>query len=336
MRSFFSALVIIVPLLFQTSLSFAATEITGTVAAKRGDSVQVTFEPHEAAGPAVGDAVSFSKEIPGTGGIRAKAGEGTVTEVDGTTVWVKTIDNRPNLKMDAVIQATGTANLYPVLKKKYDAFKENHDVKILRDLENHALNGNADAQNMVGLIYVYGYGGINRDTTKGMEWYRKATEQGHARAQFHFGVLYDFGQGVERNYTEAAKWYLKAAKQGDADAQNNLGFLYREGQGVEQNRAKAVKWFRKSAEQGSPRAQYQLGFHYEKGLGIHQDVAEAVKWYRKSAEQGYEYAQYNLGRLYESGGDGFSKDINEAINLYQKAAAQKNEDARKALKRLGR
>jgi TPR repeat protein len=55
--------------------------------------------------------------------------------------------------------------------------------------------------------------------------YRKAADQGNARAQFNLGVLYANGQGVAQDYAEAARWYRKAADQGHADAQNNLGLL---------------------------------------------------------------------------------------------------------------
>jgi TPR repeat protein len=37
------------------------------------------------------------------------------------------------------------------------------------------------------------------------------------------------------DYTEAAKWYRKAAEQGDARAQANLGVLYQFGWGVPQD-----------------------------------------------------------------------------------------------------
>lgn len=50
MRFYFSALGIIVTILFQDPFAHAATEITGTVTARRGDSAQVTFQPHETAG----------------------------------------------------------------------------------------------------------------------------------------------------------------------------------------------------------------------------------------------------------------------------------------------
>jgi TPR repeat protein len=370
MRIYFQCTVFAIIALLYIPHTYAATEITGTVTAKRDDSVQVTFAPHDTAGPKIGDKVAFSKEIPGTGGIKAKAGEGTVTGVDGATVWVKTTDNRPNLKMDAVIQATGAADLYPMLKNKYELFKETLDVNILRDLEKHARKGNADAQNIVGVIYVYGIGGVSPESDKGMEllqlavaqghakaefnlgeiyrlgkvvaqdftaarkYYRMSAEQGHAKAQGSLGYMYDFGEGVSEDDAEAAKWYRKAAEQEDLFSISRLGQLYKFGSGVPKNEIEAVKLFRKAAEQGYDFAQDNLGKAYETGEGITQDFKEASWWYLKAAEQGYVYAQCNLGRLYESG-NGVPEDLSEAIKWYQKAAAQKNEDAQKALKRLG-
>ena len=35
-----------------------------------------------------------------------------------------------------------------------------------------------------------------------------------------------YGQGVQKDYKEAVKWYRKAAEQGYAKAQFNLGFMY--------------------------------------------------------------------------------------------------------------
>lgn len=48
--------------------------------------------------------------------------------------------------------------------------------------------------------------------------YRAAAEQGDAQAQFALGLSYFFGQGAEQSYPEAAKWYRKAAEQGLAKA----------------------------------------------------------------------------------------------------------------------
>lgn len=111
-------------------------------------------------------------------------------------------------------------------------------------------------------------------------------EQGDANAQNRLGVMYDYGQGVQQDYEEAAKWYRKAAEQGNDNAQNNLAFLYAKGQGVQQDYTEAVKWWRKAAEQGNDNAQHNLGIRYANGEGVDKNKAWAVYWYAKAAQQG--------------------------------------------------
>jgi uncharacterized protein len=62
-----------------------------------------------------------------------------------------------------------------------------------------------------------------------MAWYRKAAEQGYARAQYNVGVLYHEGKRVSQDDGQAAAWYRRAAEQGHAQAQFNLGVLYASG-----------------------------------------------------------------------------------------------------------
>ncbi len=74
------------------------------------------------------------------------------------------------------------------------------------------------------------------------EW-RPLAEQGDADAQFHLGLMYDFGEGVAQDRTEAAKWFHLAAEQGHAPAQSFLGLLYMwGGEGVTQNYVLAHMW----------------------------------------------------------------------------------------------
>ena len=166
-----------------------------------------------------------------------------------------------------------------------------------------------------------------------VKWYRKAAEQGDARAQCFLGFFYDNGQGVPQDYEEAVKWYRKAAEQGYAKAQYNLGVCYENGLGVPQDYAEAVKWYCKAAEQGDAKAQYNLGVCYYVGQGVPQDYAEAVKWFRKAAEQGDARAQYILGACYYIG-NGVPKNYREAVRRYRKAAEQGHADAIKVLKKL--
>ena len=93
----------------------------------------------------------------------------------------------------------------------------------------------------------------------------------------------EFTQG---NYIEAIKWWRKAAEQGYAKAQTLLGSCYHNGQGVEKSYTEAAKWLRKAAEQGLAESQYMLGSCYYKGRGIEKSYTEAAKWCSKAAEQG--------------------------------------------------
>ncbi len=44
-----------------------------------------------------------------------------------------------------------------------------------------------------------------------MKWYRKAAEQGVARAQYNLGFMYSHSQGVPQDYVQAHMWYNLAA-----------------------------------------------------------------------------------------------------------------------------
>ena len=62
--------------------------------------------------------------------------------------------------------------------------------------------------------------------------------------------MYYKGQGVRQDYQKAFEWYTKAANQGHAKAQFNLGVMYEEGQGVRQDYRKAKERFGLSCDNG--------------------------------------------------------------------------------------
>ena len=156
-----------------------------------------------------------------------------------------------------------------------------------------------------------------RDAAETARWYRKAAGQGHVKAQYNLGVIYDRGYGLAAyEVTEsrpirpldsfpdpggAAPWYRKAADQGHAKAQYSLGVLYDRGDGVSQDLVQAAIWYRKAADRGHAKAQYNLGVMYTLGQGVSQDLVQAAIWYRKAADRGHAKAQYNLGVIYAHG-----------------------------------
>jgi hypothetical protein len=90
-------------------------------------------------------------------------------------------------------------------------------------------------------MYSNGHG-VPKDEAEGVQWYRKAAEQGDAAAQYNLGVMYFEGHGVPKDETEAVKWWRKGAEQGDAGAQHNLGLAYSNGHGVPKDDVLAYKW----------------------------------------------------------------------------------------------
>jgi len=84
--------------------------------------------------------------------------------------------------------------------------------------------------------------------------FRKAAEQGDARAQSSLASMYYNGLGIPKDYKQALYWYSKAAEQGLASAQFTLGLMYAEGVGVPKDNEKALFWYTKAAEQGHPEA----------------------------------------------------------------------------------
>jgi len=131
------------------------------------------------------------------------------------------------------------------------------------------------------------------DYATALREFRPLAEQGNAGAQNNLGVMYEKGQGVYQNDKTALKWYRLAAEQGDAGAQYNLGWMYRRGRGVSQNYKTAVEWYRFAAEQGVADAQTSLGVMYGKGRGVPQDYVRAHMWYNLAASQGDKDATEN-------------------------------------------
>ena len=85
------------------------------------------------------------------------------------------------------------------------------------------------------------------------EW-QPLAEQGDARAQFSFGLLYENGDGVPRDYAKARQWYEKASAQGDGKAQLYLGLQSSFGQGVPMDVVEAYMWYSLAADNGNMHA----------------------------------------------------------------------------------
>lgn len=161
--------------------------------------------------------------------------------------------------------------------------KKSANIYSIDELEPLALQGDASAQNSLGIMYEKGLG-VPQDSKLAVTWLLKAAKQGNAVAQFNLGFMYREGRGTKKNLHKAQHWFHKAAEQGDAYAQSNLGVMYSFGQGVGRNDRVAMDWFHKALENHHSDEQQYLGPKFDIGLEVPVDYKQAAAWYRTAAE----------------------------------------------------
>ena len=88
--------------------------------------------------------------------------------------------------------------------------------------EVYARSGNADAEELIGVMYALGLG-VEKDDVRAFDWYLRASLKGHAGAQSGIGWYYEVGRGMpEPDLVRAYLWYALSAIGGDVDAPDSL------------------------------------------------------------------------------------------------------------------
>lgn len=88
--------------------------------------------------------------------------------------------------------------------------------------EVYARSGNADAEELIGVMYALGLG-VEKDDIRAFDWYLRASLKGHAGAQSGIGWYYEVGRGMpEPDLVRAYLWYALSAIGGDVDAPDSL------------------------------------------------------------------------------------------------------------------
>lgn len=157
---------------------------------------------------------------------------------------------------------------------------------------------------------------------KSANYFQKAAEMNHAKAQYQLAKLYNQGIGVKQNESLYLKWLGKAANAGVQSAvreldslqpqdklklkkakpteSNNLyarGLNYLTGNGVSKDPIKAAQLFMDAAMRNHPKSQYQLGIMYVDGIGLSRDTEKAKQWLGKAASAGLVDARTVLDSL---------------------------------------
>ena len=85
-----------------------------------------------------------------------------------------------------------------------------------------AISGNADAEELIGVMYALGLG-VEQDYERAFEWYLRSSLKGHPGAQSGIGFYYEFGYGMPApDLVRAYMWYALSTIGGDPDAALSL------------------------------------------------------------------------------------------------------------------
>ncbi len=180
-----------------------------------------------------------------------------------------------------------------------------------------AIQGNADAQYDLGLLYHKGYG-VKRDNDKALEWWEKAAKNGEGAMQYRLGMVYLEGKATKKNPQKAAYWMERAAAKNYRSALRQLGYMYSHGIGVEVDMVKSTDLYQRAAVLGDPIAMYNTGFHYEIGLGVEKNERMAAMWLKKAMAEHIRCAANDLGILYAKGA-GVRQSRSHAIAYFKHA-----------------
>ncbi|KAF4317876.1 hypothetical protein BBO99_00003747 [Phytophthora kernoviae] len=167
------------------------------------------------------------------------------------------------------------------------------------------------------------------DTTKAVEWLRRAADNQHRDAHVQLGNLclsHDPPMAFE-----ASSWYTKVTKDENPhpDALYNLGVMLFEGvQHADPpfpgNKVAAIPFFTRAAEVGDISAQFFMGMLLHQGdddLGIEPSFTSGLMLIEMAAKNGHPGAQYYLAQLYRSGNeeDGVVPDRAKFLKYLDKA-----------------
>ena len=108
------------------------------------------------------------------------------------------------------------------IEKARQLMENSQFTEALKALEPAAESGNADAEELIGVMYAMGLG-VERSDVRAFEWYLRSAMKGHPGAQSGIGWYFETGRGIAApDLVRAYLWYTLSALGGDPDAKLTL------------------------------------------------------------------------------------------------------------------
>lgn len=110
---------------------------------------------------------------------------------------------------------------------------------------------------------------------------KKAADEFHiAQAEYFLGMAYEYAIGVEQNFYVAQEYYRRATEKGHADSMYNLALMYTYGRGCVQDYRRAFAMFDNAIRSSSHKsAAYYLGLFHMYGYACEPNYDRALNWF---------------------------------------------------------
>ncbi len=177
------------------------------------------------------------------------------------------------------------------MKQAKKALAANDVETALTELQPLARSGNAEANNMLGELYMDGTG-VAQDTAQAKAYFEAGARTGHLASLQNLNVILD------AEYRQELTTVRPAAEAGDSKAQTRLGRMYEFGYGQTANPSDAFTWYQKAAAQGDLNGAMNLARAHNFGIGTQQDLVKAEAGYLSAAQQGHVDSMFFLGTMH--------------------------------------
>lgn len=145
------------------------------------------------------------------------SGDGVSRDMEKSKFWYEAADEQGHLKaqdeLDKIKEQNKMSHVAQMDKNGSRDDEKLSTSEKIKELYEAAKQGDAEAQNELGLVYEHG-NGVKKNYRNAELLFQRAAKQGHADAQYNWGRMCE-----PRDKDEAMRWYQKAAEQGHYEAQ---------------------------------------------------------------------------------------------------------------------
>ena len=283
-------------------------------------------------------------------------GRGTDYDVEAAMEWFHKAEDHGNPEAEKVRELYPQLMLMMAMDMLGKGEKSGRPDPVLgaKYMQHAAEFGNAAAQHFLGVMLVNG-NKIEQDFEKGIEWIRKAKENGNEQAAeslakydrpevYHIAANKEFAKKDKADKEKIFRLLKHAAECGYAPAMGNYGYFLVLGLGGELDYNAGMSWLKKAADQGDENARKTLEkqakpdalnlaamaaltYNAKNGIG---DNTRAYQLLRQAAEAGSAEANNTLGVLYADPDKAAQKfgrigerDLDAARSYFEKALSIK-------------